>query len=373
MNERIMEDPKLNAQFVAAIPLGRWGRIEEVGALAAHLCSRHAGFIRGRISQSMAAGLRARASPGSRSYWSPRVAIEALRNKSPSFPKLPPDLLAVRQAGVLDAGQTDHLKIIWTGPATETDYSRQIQILDSMIARHVDGIAIAASERDALTNSLHRAAMQNIPVTVFDSGVSSQEYMTFLATNNFEAGQKGARKLAALLNGKGTVAEIMHSPGSASTSERERGFEDVLAKEFPGIQIVAKQFSMSDRARAMAVTEDILTAHPKLDGLFASSEPSSVGAAQALKSRGLNGHIRFVAFDSSKGLIDDLEGGTIDALVAQDPFRMGFEAVNTLARKLRNEQPPRLMELPGVVVTKGDLSRPEIHALLFPDLNKYLH
>jgi ribose transport system substrate-binding protein len=277
------------------------------------------------------------------------------------------------QAGVLEAGQKDHLQILWNGAATETDYSRQIQILDSMIARHVDGIAIAASERDALNNSLNRAAAEHIPVTIFDSGVSSTSYLTFVATNNFEAGQKGARKLAQLLNGKGTVAEIMHAPGSASTTERERGFEEVLAQEFPAIQIVAKQFSMSDRARAMSVTEDILTAHPHLDGIFASSEPSSVGASQALKSRGLNGRIRFVAFDSSKGLIDDLDAGVIDALVAQDPFRMGAEAVDTLARKLRGEQPPKLIELPGIIVTKADLSKPEIHALLFPDLKKYLH
>ena len=275
------------------------------------------------------------------------------------------------QAGVLDAGQKFHVKILWNGPPTETDYSRQIQILDSMIARHVDGIAIAASERDALTNSLSRAAAEHIPVTIFDSGVSSTNYMTYLATNNFEAGQKGARKLGQLLNGKGSVAEIMHSPGSVSTGERERGFEDVIGKEFPGIRIVAKQFGMSDRARAMAVTEDILTAHPQLDGIFASSEPSSVGASQALKSRGLNGRLRFVAFDSSKGLIDDLAAGTIDALVAQDPFRMGFEAVQTLARKLQGEQPAKLVELPGIVVTKSDLSRPEIHTLLFPDLEKY--
>ncbi len=276
------------------------------------------------------------------------------------------------QAGALAAGQKFHLKITWNGPPQETDYSRQIEILDSMIARHVDAIAIAASDRDALNNSLDRAAAEHIPVTVFDSGVSSKNYMTFLATNNFEAGQLGARKLGELLHGKGAVAEIMHAPGSASTTERERGFEDVIKREFPNIRIVAKQYSMSDRAKAMGVTEDILTANPQLDGLFASSEPSSVGASQALKARGLSGKLRFVAFDSSQGLVDDLQGGTIDALVAQDPFRIGFEAVETLARKLKGEQPPQKVELPGTVITKADLSKPEIHALLYPDLNKYL-
>lgn len=196
--------------------------------------------------------------------------------------------------------------------------------------------------------------------------------MTFLATNNFQAGQLGARKLAGLLGGKGEVAEIMHAPGSVSTTERERGFEDVMGREFPGIHVVAKQFSMSDRSKAMQVTEDILTAHPRLDGIFASSEPSSVGGAQALKSRGVAGKIRFVAFDTTQGLVDDLAGGTIDALVAQDPFRIGYEAVETLAQEFSGKHPEKKIELTATVITKGDLARPEIHQLLYPDLKQYL-
>jgi ribose transport system substrate-binding protein len=276
------------------------------------------------------------------------------------------------QAGAMAAGEKFHLRVLWTGPPQETDYSRQIEILDSMIARHVDGIAVAAAERNALNNSLERAARENIPLTVFDSGVDSKNYMTFLATNNYEAGQLGARRLGQLLGGKGIVAEIMHAPGSASTMEREAGFEEVMGREFPSIRIVARQYSMSDRAKAMAVTENILTANPGLDGLFASSEPSSVGAAQALKARGLAGKVRFVAFDSSQGLIDDLQGGVIDALVAQDPFRLGYEAVQTLAQKLDGEQPPNKIALPATVIAKADLDKPAIHALLFPDLKKYL-
>ena len=276
------------------------------------------------------------------------------------------------EAGALAAGQKYHLVVEWTGPPEETDYSRQIEILDSMIARHVDAIAIAAAERDALSNALDRAARENIPVTVFDSGVNSKNYMTFLATDNFGAGKMAARRLGELLHGKGTVAEIQHAPGSQSTGERERGFESVMASDFPNIHIVARQYSMSDRAKGMTVTENILTANPDLTGLFASSEPSSVGAAQALKARGLNGKIRFVAFDSSQGLVDSLKDGTIDALVAQDPFRIGFEAVGTLAEKLNGGQPKKLVELPATVISKADLEKPEIHALLFPDLKKYL-
>ena len=148
--------------------------------------------------------------------------------------------------------RSSNVDILWNGPSTETDYARQVQIVDSMIARQVDGLVVAAQDRTTLNASLDRAAAAHIPVTVFDSGVDSTNYMTYIATNNFQGGQMAARKLAALLNGKGTVAMLMHAPGSKSTMDREAGFEDVLQKEFPGIHIVARQFSMSDRAKAMA-------------------------------------------------------------------------------------------------------------------------
>jgi ribose transport system substrate-binding protein len=260
----------------------------------------------------------------------------------------------------------------WNGPATETDYSRQIEIVDSMIARHVDGLALAAQDHTALDASLDRAAKEGIPVTIFDSGVDSTNYMTFVATNNYEAGQMAARKLAELLHGKGTIAMVLHVPGSFSTMERERGFEDAVAKEFPQIQIVQKQYGMSDRSKAMAAAENILTAHPSLDGIFGSTEPSSIGTALALKSRGLAGKIRFVAFDAAEGMIEDLKSGTIDALVAQDPFRIGYEAVRTLVDKLNGKTPPKRIDLSAHVITKSDLDKPEIKALLNPDVKKYL-
>ncbi len=253
------------------------------------------------------------------------------------------------------------------------DYARQVQIVDSMIARQVDGLAVAAQDRTMLNSSLDRAAAAHIPVTVFDSGVDSTNYMTFLATNNFEAGRMAARKLAALLHGKGKIAVLMHAPGSKSSMDREAGFDDTMQKEFPGIQIVARQYGMSDRSKAMAAAENIFTAQPGLDGLFASAEPSSVGGALALKSRGLAGKIKYVAFDASEDLVQDLKDGSIDALLAQDPFRIGYEAVQTLVEKLNGKTPPKTIDLSAKVVTRADLERPEIKALLFPDVKKYLN
>lgn len=276
------------------------------------------------------------------------------------------------QAGSLAAGKALHVNVEWNGPASETDYSRQIQIVDSMIARRVDGLAIAATERKALVQSLDRAAAAGIPVTVFDSGLDSENYMTFVATDNVEAGRLAARTMAKLLGGKGQVAMILHAPGSVSTGDREQGFQEVINREFPQIRIVAEQFGMSDRARSRAAAENILSAHPQLDGIFCSTEPSSTGTSLALKSRGLAGKVKFVAFDSSDTMIQDLRDGVIHALVVQDPFRIGFEAVRTLVDKLNGKTPPKRIDLAARVVTKEQLDTPEVKELLHPDVKKYL-
>jgi ribose transport system substrate-binding protein len=274
------------------------------------------------------------------------------------------------QAGAMAAGEEYGVQVEWNGPASETEYPRQIQILDSFISRKVDGIALAASERKALVGAVDRAAAAGIPLTVFDSGLDSENYMSFLATNNYEGGQMAGRALARLLNGNGKVAMIMHAPGSGSTMDRERGFEDVIKGEFPGITIVASQFGQSDRSKAMAATENILTAHPALDGIFASSEPSSVGASLALKSRSLNGKVQLVAFDSSDGMIEDLKAGVIAAMVVQDPFRMGHDAVKTIVDKLNGQTPPKRIDLSARVITKADLDKVEVQRLLFPTAKK---
>src|SRR5580704_12992561 len=134
------------------------------------------------------------------------------------------------QAGAIAAGRDLGVEVVWNGPPQETEYSRQVQIVDSMVARGVDGLAVAATDSTALSQPIDRAAKAGILATVFDSGVETTNYLTFVATNNYEAGKMGARKLAELVHGKGKVAMVMNAPGSASTVDREKGFEDAIGK-----------------------------------------------------------------------------------------------------------------------------------------------
>src|SRR5205085_11812506 len=177
--------------------------------------------------------------------------------------------------------------------------------------------------------------------------------------------------LGELLGGKGKVVTIGFEPGSASTMDRERGFEEEMAHTFPNVKMLGTQFGMANRAKAMAITENVLTGNPDLAGVFADNESSSVGAVQAIKARGNKG-VKLVAFDASEQLINDLRDGWIDSLIVQDPFRMGYEATKAIGMKLRGEAPVAHMDSPALLVKKEDLKKPDVKALLFPDLKKYL-
>jgi ribose transport system substrate-binding protein len=157
---------------------------------------------------------------------------------------------------------------------------------------------------------------------------------------------------------------VMHKPGGTSTVLRETGFEDTLKKEFPGVAIAARQYGMSDRARSRAAAENILTAHPDLAGIFASSEASSLGSIQAIRSRGQSGKIKLITFDSSDSHVEALREGTINTMLVQEPFRIGYEAVRSLADKLAGREPARRLDLPARVISRTDLDNPEIVALL---------
>jgi ribose transport system substrate-binding protein len=274
-------------------------------------------------------------------------------------------------AGAIKAGQEYGFEIEWNAPTLEIDSSRQIEIVESMVNRHLAGIVLAPVDKQALVSVVERAAREGVPVAIFDSGIDTDKMVSYVATDNLEAGRMAARRMGQILGGKGKVGVIGFMPGSASTMEREKGFQEELNKLFPEIQIVAVQFGMADRAKAMAVTENIMTAHPDLAGVFADNESSTAGALQALKSRKAK-NVKLVAFDPSEAFIAAIREGDIDSLVAQNPFRMGYESTKTIGMKLRGETPPRRLDSGATLILKDNLEQEEIKQLLFPEIQKYL-
>jgi ribose transport system substrate-binding protein len=115
----------------------------------------------------------------------------------------------------------------------------------------------------------------------------------------------------------------------------------------------------------------MLTAHPDAAGIFASNESSTMGAAQALRSRPTK--VKLVGFDWSPTLLDELHSGLIDSLVIQDPFKMGYESVASAVNRLDGRQVEKNIDLAPRLIDQSNLEDPDVRVQLHPDLKKYLN
>src|ERR1043166_6309089 len=111
-------------------------------------------------------------------------------------------------AGAVAASRDSGVDIIWNGPAGESDYTGQLKVVDAMINRHVDAIALAPIDSKAMVGVVERAAKENIPVIIFDSCIDTEQFVSQAATVNYHAGEVGADRMAKILGGKGKVAIV---------------------------------------------------------------------------------------------------------------------------------------------------------------------
>lgn len=269
------------------------------------------------------------------------------------------------KAGADSAGKELGIDVIWKGPPTEADVDNQISILEDYINQGIDAIVLAALDNKALIPIVKRAVSRNIPVILIDSGIDSDDSASFIATNNVLGANMAARMLAKLIGFKGKVALIPFFPGTSTSIHREKGFKDEIAK-YPDIELVTVQYSQNDMAVAMGVTENILTAFPDIDGIFAANEPGAIGASQAILARGLAGKVKIVGFDAAPNEIDALKKNIIQALIVQNPFKMGYLGVKYAVDVINEKKVPEIVDTGVTVVTNENLYNDEIQKLLYP-------
>jgi ribose transport system substrate-binding protein len=268
------------------------------------------------------------------------------------------------KAGADAAGRDLGATIDWKGPASETDIAGQINIVEDAINRQVDGIVIAPSHGDSLVPIVERAQREGIPVSIFDSGISTEKYLSYVATDNRAGGALAGDRMGERLGGKGKVAILGVKKGSVSTDEREQGFDDRLKEKYPGIQVVQWLYGDANASKSLSTAEDILTTHPDLNGLFASNESSTVGAVRAIRQRNLGSKVVLIGFDATPDLVSNVRDTSIDSLVIQNPFKMGYEGVRTLLDKLAGREPARHIDTGVSLLTKENVDTPEIQQLI---------
>lgn len=259
------------------------------------------------------------------------------------------------------------VELKWKGPLKENDRAQQIQVVQQFVADKVDGILLAPLDSRALLGPVKGAAAAGIPVAIFDSdleGEAGKDFASFIATDNTQGGSLAGATLAELLGGKGKVVLLRYMQGSASTLKREAGFLEAIKKSSGVSVIVDNRFAGPTAGEAQTSALNLIDKIKAAQGVFCSNESATNGMLQALRKEGLAGKIRFVGFDASAPLIEGLRAGEIDALIVQNPDKMGYLAVKTMFDVLSGAKPALKVDTGVAVVTKANIDSPEMKALL---------
>src|SRR5438094_5581507 len=181
-----------------------------------------------------------------------------------------------------------NVEVIWKGPLKEDDRDQQIQTVENFTSRRVSGLVLAPLDSQALVRPVASAVQAKIPVVIIDSGLKSDQYVSFVATDNYKGGQMAAEHLGKLLGGKGNVILLRYAVGSASTEEREAGFLDVLKKQFPEIKLISSdQYAGPTRESGYQASQNLLNRFGnEVDGIFCPCEPPTIAMTKALRELG---------------------------------------------------------------------------------------
>jgi ribose transport system substrate-binding protein len=280
---------------------------------------------------------------------------------------------AIKGARDVEAAGTK-VELIWKGPLREDDREQQVQVVESFASQGVDGIVLAPLDEKALVRPVEEAKRLGIPTIVIDSGLASDQIVSFVATDNRKGGELAADEMGRLLNGRGNVILLRFQDGSASTTAREEGFLARVAAAWPGLKLLSSdQHAGATRDTAKRAAENLLNRFGReTDGLFVVNESTGAGTLLALQDGGFAGKVKFIGFDATPAFVSAMRAGHMDAFVLQAPFRMAELGVKSLVDHLLGRQLPRRVDTGVVVVTPANLDTPEVRELLSPPLDKYL-
>ncbi len=274
--------------------------------------------------------------------------------------------------GALMAGEEAGVDVIWKGPQKEDDRAQQITVVEDFVSRGVSGIVLAPLDERALLRPVQDAVREKIPVVVIDSGLEGNDYVSYVATDNYKGGVLAARQLAELLGGRGRIFMIRYQVGSASTTQREQGFLDTIKAEAPAVEILVQDmYAGATTESAYQLAENLLSRFHDVEGIFCPNESSTFGTLRALQQAGLAGKIVYVGFDSSPKLVQGLRDGQINALVLQNPVKIGYLGVKQIVSYLRGQPVEKVVDTGVYLATPRNMNDPEIKSLLLPDFSKY--
>lgn len=266
--------------------------------------------------------------------------------------------------GASDKAKELGYTIDYQGTSTESDLAGQVNLVRNIAASKPAGILLASLDAKALIPPIEEAIKNGVPVVMVDSGVDSDAPNASIITDNYDGGYQAGMLLAKMIDEKGTVANLGIQPGSTGGRARSDGFDDAI-KQFPNIKLLPVQWTDADAAKSLNIASDLLTSNPDLNGFFSACAPTAVGIVQALNAKNLQKKVKVVTFDPSPEILPSFEEGAINAIIAQDPYQMGYQGVEFVDKIVKGETiEEKDIRIPVYIITPENYDAPETQKLL---------
>lgn len=271
-------------------------------------------------------------------------------------------------SGVYAAAEEYGVELNVVTSSTETAIDEQIALIEDVIDDHPDVMILSAADYDRCAEVTERAIAAGIDVVSLDTDVNAEGRSCFVGSNNYQIGLSMAQAMAQLLPDGGKVAIVQHMQTTTSGTDRVRGALDALQSR-ADIEVIGTYCCENNMQTAQQITRELLTQHPDIAGFVCTNEVCNVGTANTLVELGLSGQVYLVGCDNSQRQIEFLEQNTIQAMVVQRPFNMGYLAVERAVLLASGEQVEDTVEVSCVTITQQDMYTPENQKLLFPVVN----
>lgn len=268
-------------------------------------------------------------------------------------------------AGALAEAKKYHIHLVEQAPTT-FDYTQQVPLLNDEIAKHVNGIIFCPDSNTAFADAYQSAHSEGIPIVDVNDLESLEhnnpDVLAFLGTNNIGLGQSAAKAMAGLVGSKGLVTVINSVAGSLGDAQRGSGYIDTINSSYPNMSLLKEQYDLDDRTTAQSIATDEMQAHSSLVGIYGVDSFTGQGVGAAVDALHKQGKIKVVAIDAEPQEVALMKQGVIQALIAQQPYKMGVTAVQDLVLGLtgKKSQVVRSDILAPILVTPQNVNSPEV-------------
>ena len=253
--------------------------------------------------------------------------------------------------GFKDAGAKYGVNIEIESPP-KFDIALQVKVIEDLIARGADGIAISAVDNKGLVAVINEAIAAGITVICFDADAPDTARACYIGTVNEAAGYMAGEYMFNLMGNKGEVA-ILQGGLPPNLNARQKGFRDAAAKT--DVEIVAFEDFQADFAMGVNKTEALLETYPNLDAIFGVSGYGAPTAATVLKEQGRAGEVLIGGFDDLVETITGINDGSVQFCLVQNAYKMGWLSVEKILDLRAGKSVPDVIDTGLIIVTKDNV------------------